>query len=137
MWGDVGGAKGHNEDVTERPGYRMFDADQHFYEPRDSFTRYIDPEYRERTLRPVIGPDGVEVMMAGNRRTPHDVKIFDEVGRPGSLREFLLHMKGGGSADDPRLWEPIRREYQDRDARIALMDEQDVEACLMFNNTAM
>src|SRR5438552_3738992 len=32
----------------------MFDADQHFYEPRDSFTRYIDPEYQQRIFTPAV-----------------------------------------------------------------------------------
>jgi hypothetical protein len=30
--------------------YRVFDADNHYYEPIDMFERYIDPQFRDRTF---------------------------------------------------------------------------------------
>jgi hypothetical protein len=43
-------------------GYRLFDADNHYYEPPELFERYIDPAYRERTYRLVKEADGSEVI---------------------------------------------------------------------------
>ena len=31
--------------------YRLNDADEHYYEPDDCFTRHIEAKFRERTVR--------------------------------------------------------------------------------------
>ena len=37
--------------------YKLFDADNHYYEPPDCFTRYIEPRQRDKAiqLKPVEG----------------------------------------------------------------------------------
>ena len=32
-------------------GYKIIDADGHFYEPRDIWDRYVEPEYHQRRPR--------------------------------------------------------------------------------------
>ena len=32
------------------PDFPLFDADNHYYEPRDAFTRYIEPKHRELAI---------------------------------------------------------------------------------------
>jgi predicted TIM-barrel fold metal-dependent hydrolase len=116
----------------------IFDADNHFYEPRDSFTRFIEPRYAEQTLHTERNESGEEILVAAGRPAPlFEGSIFEEVGRPGSLREMLRKLKSGSDAGDAYRNEPMRPEYQDRVARLALMDEQRVEACLMFPSTAL
>ncbi|WP_322760082.1 amidohydrolase family protein [Frankia sp. Cr2] len=116
----------------------IFDGDNHFYEPRDSFTRHIEATYADRTFRTEIDAEGQDILLAAGRPVRLlDASIFDEVGRPGSLREMLLTMKTGGSVGDSYRMEPMRPEYQDRDARLAVMDAQRVQACLMFPSTAL
>ena len=44
---------------------RIFDCDQHMYEERDSFTRYLPKEYLGQAVAPVTLPDGREVILAG------------------------------------------------------------------------
>ena len=44
-----------------RLGYALFDADNHFYETRDCFTRHIEAANAELAVRPVVGDDGVGV----------------------------------------------------------------------------
>ena len=39
-------------------GFAPIDADNHYYEPLDAFTRHLDPKYRNR---------GVQVVQAGKR----------------------------------------------------------------------
>jgi predicted TIM-barrel fold metal-dependent hydrolase len=118
--------------------YGLVDIDNHFYEPRDSFTRFIDAANLHRAVRPVTRDDGREVIMAGGRAiTFIEPSIYDEVGRPGSLREMLAKMKGGGSEGDEYLWTEVKPEYRNRDARLAVMDAQGVEACVLFPSVAL
>jgi len=119
-------------------GYSLFDCDHHFYETRDSFTRFMEPRFRDQAVRPVVGEDGTEVVMVGDKLLTfllgHD--LYDNAGAPGSLKEKLLLMKKGGG-DMEYGQEPIWPEWRDRDARIERMNAQDVEGCLMFPNVAV
>jgi predicted TIM-barrel fold metal-dependent hydrolase len=119
-------------------GYSLFDCDHHFYETRDSFTRFMEPRFRDQAVRPVVGEDGTEVVMVGDKLLTfllgHD--LYDNAGAPGSLKEKLLLMKKGGG-DMEYGQEPIWPEWRDRDARIERMNAQGVEGCLMFPNVAV
>ena len=98
--------------------YRMVDVDNHFYEPWDSFTRYMDPASLDRAVRPVVLDDGREVIMAGQREVTFiEARIYDEVGRPGSLREMLAKMKGGATGQEAYRWTEVKPEYQHREPR--------------------
>jgi predicted TIM-barrel fold metal-dependent hydrolase len=110
-----------------------FDADQHYYEIEESFTRHLDPAFRRRGVRFVKAGKRVE-MVAGdrvNRFIPNPT--FDPVIVPGCLD---LHFRGqvpeGMDRSKMSRVEPIRKEYRDRDARIAVLDEQGVGAALLF-----
>ena len=118
--------------------YPIVDVDNHFYEPRDSFTRFMDTGSSDRAVRPVVLDDGREVIMASDREVTFiDTRIYDEVGRPGSLREMLAKMKGGSADGDAYLWTEVKPEYRHRDARLAVMDAQGVEACVLFPSVAL
>ena len=98
--------------------YRIFDSDQHYSEPRDSFTCFIEPAYRERTIRPVVRSDGSEVIMADDTPVRLDSVNFDEVVRPGSLRELLRAIKKGGKVESTAHYIPMDPAFQDRDKRL-------------------
>jgi predicted TIM-barrel fold metal-dependent hydrolase len=118
--------------------YQLVDVDNHFYEPRDSFTRYIEPAFADRAVRPVVQPDGREMVVAADRVVTFlDRNIYDEVGRPGSLREMLHKMKTAASLEDAYEWGPVLPEYRERDARLAAMDRQQVEANVLFPSVAV
>ena len=48
---------------------RVIDGDSHFIEPLDLFERYVEPEFRERTVRFAADPkrDGRRVMFVDGR----------------------------------------------------------------------
>ncbi|MBJ22723.1 MAG: amidohydrolase [Deltaproteobacteria bacterium] len=119
-------------------GYGLFDCDHHMYEPRDSFTRYIEPRLRDQAVRTVM-KEGKEILMVGDRpmKFVDGYEVYDQVGRPGSLKEMLYQMKSGVVNEGDYEWEPPRPEYHDRDQRIASLDEQGVEACLLFPSVAI
>jgi predicted TIM-barrel fold metal-dependent hydrolase len=115
--------------------FRVFDADNHYYESTDAFTRHLDPKMRKRAIQwaTVDGKERLLVAGAVNRFIPNPT--FDPVSKPGALADYFRAKAGVG---DMRAafgeLEPIgdRPEYRDRDARLALMDEQGMEACLML-----
>jgi predicted TIM-barrel fold metal-dependent hydrolase len=114
-------------------GYRLFDADNHYYEAIDAFTRHIDPALQKRGMQWATIDGKLRLLVAGkvNRFIPNPT--FDPIAKPGCLDEYF---RGRSPANDIRgafgELEPIRSEYRNRDARLALMDQQDMEGCFLF-----
>jgi predicted TIM-barrel fold metal-dependent hydrolase len=112
----------------------MFDADNHYYEALDAFTRHMDPRLAKRGMQWIDIGGKTRLMVCGklNRFIPNPT--FDPVARPGCLDDFFRGRIDDGY-DMRTLFgelEPIRPAYRDRDARLELMDEQDVRACFLF-----
>jgi predicted TIM-barrel fold metal-dependent hydrolase len=111
---------------------RLIDADNHYYEPRDCFTRYLDPAYRDRGVRVELDERGRDVVMIGDRQfTFLDDPFGDVKVKPGALRELLRTM-GSGRVSESEAVEVVRPEYVDREARLARMDAQGLEAIVVF-----
>ncbi len=118
--------------MTDLP-FKAFDADNHYYEAEDAFMRHVDPKMHKRCMQ-WAQIDGRQRLLVGgkvNRFIPNPT--FDPVARPGCLDEYF---RGKVSKSDivEAFGElvPIPDEYRDRDARIAVMDRQNLEACFMF-----
>jgi predicted TIM-barrel fold metal-dependent hydrolase len=114
--------------------YGVFDADNHYYEATDAYTRHIDPEFAKRAMQ-WAEIDGKRRLLVGgkvNRFIPNP--LFDPVAKPGSLGEYFRG-RNPGAKDLRSLFgdlEPIRPAYRDRDARLRVMDEQGLDGCLLF-----
>ncbi len=112
---------------------RPVDADNHYYEPVDACTRHLDPKFRERGVQ-VLEQGSHKVLLVGGRKfrfIPNPT--FDPIIVPGCMDLMFRGQIPEGT--DPRTLmkvEPLRAEYQDREARLATMDEQGLEAVLMF-----
>ncbi len=114
--------------------YGIFDCDTHCYEPRDAFTRYLPEKYRDRAVTPVRNASGLEVILAGSRIATFNSEQglgFDLAYRPGTLAEMLRQM-ASGNPDETYQPEPIRPEYLEREPRLALLDDQGIERCVLF-----
>src|SRR5689334_8112445 len=115
--------------------FKFFDADNHYYEALDAFTRYIDPQMRKRTMQWAT-IDGRQRLIVGgeiNRFIPNPT--FATVSKPGALAGDFRPRGGGGDlrAASGELGPiEIRPEYRDRDARLKLMDQQGMEATIML-----
>lgn len=113
--------------------FRIFDADNHYYEATDAFTRHLDPKLAKRTVQWATIDGKTRLLVAGkiNRFIPNPT--FDPVAKPGSLDAYFRGKKAG---DDIRAafgeLDPIPASYRDRDARLAVMDRQGMEACFLF-----
>jgi hypothetical protein len=71
--------------------YLLFDADNHYYETRDCFTRYIEPRYRDKAIRSVV-VDGVERIVVGDKPFTFMDPKFDKTNPPGSLYDMVRNV---------------------------------------------
>jgi len=114
-------------------GFRLFDADNHYYEATDAFTRHLPAEFGKRAMQWATIDGKTRLLVGGrvNRFIPNP--LFDPIAKPGCLDEYF---RGRSPANDIRgafgELEPIRPEYRDRDARVALLDQQGIDGCFLF-----
>lgn len=117
-------------------GIEIVDADTHYYETRDAFSRHLEAQYADDAIRPEV-VNGREILMVGQRPfTFMDSLFFDSAVRPGSLVEMLRSMRSGDLTDSA-VSAPIDPAYTDRTARLSRLDVQGVEACFMFPTLAV
>lgn len=111
----------------------IFDFDNHYYEAEDAFTRYQDPGLRGRGVR-WAEVDGRRRLLVGGAVNSYIANpTFDPVAQPGALYDWYRGNPDRQSIRDAfGDLEPIRPEYRDRDARLAVMDDQGLAATLLF-----
>jgi predicted TIM-barrel fold metal-dependent hydrolase len=118
--------------VTEL-GYRAFDADNHYYEALDAFTRHLDPRLGPRTVQwAEIG--GRKYHVVGGRVSRAVVNpTFDPIAKPGAMHDYFRgNPEGRSPLEFLRDRERIRPEYRNRDARLGVLDEHGLEAVWLF-----
>ena len=92
---------------------RPIDADNHYYETLDAFTRHLDKKFRDRGVKPVQSGKRVELLVGGtvNRFIPNPT--FDPIIVPGCMDPLFRGQIPEGV--DPRSLlqvEPLRDEYR-------------------------
>ena len=120
--------------MTARLAYPAFDCDNHYYEALDAFTRHMDPRLAKKAVQWAVIDGRQRLLVAERIHRFIPNPTFDPVAKPGCLDRFFR-------GDNPEGFdiraafgelEPIRPAYRDREARLALMDEQGIEGCLLF-----
>ncbi len=113
---------------------RTFDADNHYYEATDAFTRYMDPVMAKRAMQWAEINGRQRLLVGGKICKFIPNPTFDPVAKPGSLDEYFRgrNPKSMSMRDLFGDLEPIRPEYRDRDARLAVMDRQGIDGCFLF-----
>jgi predicted TIM-barrel fold metal-dependent hydrolase len=114
-------------------GYPVFDADNHYYEALDAFTRHLDPKLGPRIVQ-WCEIDGRQYHVVGGRVSRAVVNpTFDPIAKAGAMHDYFRGNPDGKSPlEFLRDREPIRPEYRDRDARLAVMDAQGIEKIWLF-----
>ena len=118
-------------------GYRAVDADNHYYEAIDACTRHLDKEFRQRGVQVVQQGTHSLLLVGGKLFKFIPNTTFDPIIVAGCMDLMFRGQIPDGV--DPRSLmkvEPLRAEYQDRDARLAVMDEQGLEGILLFPTLA-
>ncbi|OAA27862.1 Amidohydrolase [Frankia sp. EI5c] len=113
-------------------GLRAFDADNHYYEALDAFTRHIEPEFARRCMQWAEVGGRTRLLVGGrvNRFLPNPT--FSALARPGALEQYFRGEAGGPVAELFGELEPPRPEYRDRDARLRVMDELGLDGAFFF-----
>jgi len=119
-------------------GYPAFDADNHYYEAIDAFTRHLDKKLGPRIIQ-WAEIDGRKYHVIGGRVSRAVVNpTFDPVSPAGAMAEYF---RGNPSGRSPleylREREPIRPEYRDREARVQVMDEHGLQKIWLFPTLGM
>jgi predicted TIM-barrel fold metal-dependent hydrolase len=131
-------ATNRGREVVEQLGIRLFDADNHYYEPPDCFTRYLPADRAREAFRWLTNERGQYRLIVNGEILRMIVNPrFDEsahMARPGGLTEMfrsggdIVHRSASQAVDS--LGD--RPEYQHRDARLQVMDDQLVERNWLF-----
>ncbi len=120
------------------PDHPVFDADNHYYEALDAFTRHLDPAWGPRTIQ-WAEIDGRKYHVLGGRVSRAVVNpTFDPVAEPGVLRDYF---RGNPNGDNPiellRARTPISPAYRDREARLAQLDAHGLAQIWLFPTLGM
>ena len=126
---------GYDPDMAEL-GFRPFDADNHYYEAEDAFTRHIDPSMAKRCMQWAEVNGKKRLLVGGkiNKFIPNPT--FDPIAAPGALEDYFrgrntdgLDLKTMFGDLDPISEHPA---YRDRAARLELLDQQGMDGALLF-----
>ena len=116
-------------------GYKAIDVDNHYYEPLDAFTRHLDKKFRRRGVQMFSDGKHTQAVIGDrvNRFVPNPT--FDPIIEPGCL-DLLFRGQIPEGVDPASLMKVERLaqhpEYQNRDARITVMDTQGIETVFML-----
>lgn len=120
------------QDTVGTLPYLITDFDQHSYEAQDCFTRFMPKAKIDTAIRPILAPSGRKILLANDRVVTALEHDFEKAYVPGSLAEMLRQRASGDAADAERFFEPMQKEYLDRDARLIQLAEQQVEKTIMY-----
>jgi hypothetical protein len=118
-------------------GLALVDADTHYYEAPDAFTRHLPPEFATAFRWVTLDNGARRLIVNGHLQRGIINPTFDPIAKPGALQAMF---KDQGSFDYSHSGddlEPLRAEYQDRDLRLATMDAQGVERTWVFPTLAV
>ena len=114
-------------------GYLPFDCDNHYYEAPDAFTRHVPDHMQQRCVQ-WCEINGRKYHVVGGT-VSHAVAnpTWDPIAKPGALHEYFRGNPNGRSPLEMlKDREPLPAEYMDRDARVAKVKEQGLQAVWLF-----
>ena len=125
------------------PGFDfgLFDADNHYYEPEDCFTRHIEPRLRAKAVHLERDKTGPSRLLVGDKpftflRGEGFPGVSRTTVKPGRLRD-MLRLMGQPDFRESEVVEETQPAYVNRDARLAWMKDHGVEAAFMFPTLAV
>src|SRR5262249_31370832 len=115
--------------------YRAIDVDNHYYETIDSCTRHLPKEFKRRGVQMV--QEGKRTWAVMGEKVNHFIPnpTFDPIIEPGCL-DLLFRGEIPEGVDPASLMKVDRLgdhpEYQNRDARLKILDKQNLETVFML-----
>lgn len=119
--------------IDPKLGYPIFDADEHYYEVEDTFTRFGDEKVR-RHVRWVQEGKRRHIMFGNRMSTGVPNPTFNPIAKPGAFHDELKHLEVGGrpTGSDYGKLEPLPEEYRTRELRLQRLDEHGVDKVMLF-----
>ena len=115
--------------------YQICDADNHYYEARDTFTRHGDAKVR-RFVRWTSEGKRQHLLFGDRLSAGIPNPTFDPIAKPGAWHKTLKKLETGATAiGSKELYgelEPLPEAYQNREVRLSVMDTQNVEKAWLF-----
>ncbi len=117
--------------------FPVFDADNHLYETRDSFTRYL-PERYKGAIDYVDLHGRTKIMIRGSVSEYIPNPTFEVVARPGAQEEYFRDGNPEGKSYREIIGDPMRAipAFREPAPRLELMNELGVDRALMFPTLA-
>jgi len=115
----------------------VFDADNHFYETRESFTKFLPDRYKG-AIDYVELRGRTKIVVQGQISEYIPNPTFEVVARPGAQEDYYRKGNPEGLSTREIFGKPIRAlpGFQEPAARIELMNEQGLDRSLMFPTLA-
>src|SRR5256714_11206549 len=115
----------------------VFDADNHLYETRDAFTKFLPDRYRN-AIDYVDVRGRTKIVVRGRISEYIPNPTFDVVARPGAMEDYFRRGNPEGKNRREIFGEPMRAipAFREPAARVQLMDEQGVDRTLLFPTLA-
>ena len=117
--------------------FPVFDADNHFYETQDAFTRHLPAKYKS-AIDYVEVRGRTKIAIRGQISDYIPNPTFDVVARPGAQEEYFRIGNPEGKSYRELIGEPMRAipAFRSPEPRLELMDELGVDQTLMFPTLA-
>lgn len=115
--------------------FEVFDADNHYYEAQDAMTRHLDKNMRGRCSQWAEVNGRHRLIVGGSICEFIPNPSWDPIAKPGSLENFFRGKEPPNFTDLDPL--EMHRDFQDRDARLATMDEQGIRSAVFYPTQAV
>ena len=123
--------------MSKRLDVPVFDADNHMYETRDAFTKFLPDAYKS-AIDYVDVRGRTKIVVKGKISDYIPNPTFDVVARPGAQEDYFRHGNPEGKSRREIFGEAARciPAWREPASRVELMDEQGLDRTLMFPTLA-
>jgi len=115
----------------------IFDADNHMYETRDAFTKFLPDRYKS-AIQYVDVEGRTKIAVRGQISDYIPNPTFDVVARPGAQEEYFRKGNPDGKSRRELYGEPIRAipAFREPEPRMEMMDELGVDRSMLYPTLA-
>ncbi len=113
--------------------FEPFDCDNHYYEGEDAFIRHVPEEMQARVVQ-WAEVDGRKYHVVGGKLSKAVTNpTWNPIAKPGALHKYF---RGNPEGKNPMEYlkdrEPLPAAYINRDARLEIMETQNLESIWLF-----
>jgi predicted TIM-barrel fold metal-dependent hydrolase len=115
----------------------LFDADNHMYETREAFTKFLPDRYKN-AIQYVDVNGRTKIAIRGHISDYIPNPTFDVVARPGAEEDYFRRGNPEGKSKREIFGEPMRSipAFREPEARLEMMDELGVDRTILYPTLA-